>query len=128
MLHIKETEKPRKEEGKNRVLMAAANWRGEWEWRGQERAGSGRHSRHGLCPVKICTELRWLTQEPSVTFVVTKESDPALSSFLCCRILLVTFLHDFSFSSTRYLPSVTPFYKSYSAGLLKTYNTRPNNS
>jgi len=39
MLHIKETEKPRKEEGKNRVLMAAANWKGEWggrEWKAQQ--------------------------------------------------------------------------------------------
>lgn len=37
---------------------------------------------------------------------------PRVVSFY--RIFLVTFLHTFSFSSTRYLPSVTPFYKSYS--------------
>ena len=76
MLHIKETEKPRKEEGKTRVLMAAANWKGEWGWQGQERAGDGKHSRHSLCPVKTCTEACWLTQRPSVAFAITKEGDP----------------------------------------------------
>lgn len=76
---------------------------------GAGRAGSGKHGRHGLCPVTVCTNVCWLTQKPSMTFVITKEGDPALYSFLCHRIFLVTFLHNFSFSSTRYLPSVTPF-------------------
>lgn len=78
------------------------------------RAGNGKHGRHGLCPGAVCTEVCWLTQKPSMTFVITKEGDPALYSFLCHRIFLVTFLHNFSFFSTRYLPSVIPFYKSYS--------------
>lgn len=92
--------------------MAAANWRGSGS--GGDRRGQGVEGTAGT----VCAQLKLSGAALAHTrtqryFVVTKEGDLCYPPLLCCRILLATF-YIISHFLPLHLPSVTPFYKSYS--------------